>query len=74
MTTEFVLRDRWLRERFERQTRPLLAALHRAARRLSAQLADAEDLVHDTSLRHFKLFRRWNCATMLHAARGCCAS
>src|SRR5262249_8905794 len=48
MTTEFVLRDRWLRERFERQTRPLLAALHRAARRLSAQPADAEDLVHDT--------------------------
>jgi len=48
MTTEFVLRDRWLREKFERQTRPLLAALHRAARRLSAQRADAEDLVHDT--------------------------
>jgi RNA polymerase sigma-70 factor, ECF subfamily len=56
MTTEFVLRDRWLRERFERQTRPLLAALHRAARRLSAQLADAEDLVHDTYVKAFQAF------------------
>jgi RNA polymerase sigma-70 factor, ECF subfamily len=56
MTTEFVLRDRWLRERFERQTRPLLAALHRAARRLSAQPADAEDLVHDTYVKAFQAF------------------
>jgi RNA polymerase sigma-70 factor (ECF subfamily) len=56
MTTEFVLRDRWLREKFERQTRPLLAALHRAARRLSAQPADAEDLVHDTYVKAFRAF------------------
>lgn len=56
MTTEFVLRDRWLREKFERQTRPLLAALHRAARRLAAQPADAEDLVHDTYVRAFQVF------------------
>jgi RNA polymerase sigma-70 factor, ECF subfamily len=56
MTTEFVLRDRWLREKFERQTRPLLAALHRAARRLSAQPADAEDLVHDTYVKAFQAF------------------
>jgi RNA polymerase sigma-70 factor (ECF subfamily) len=56
MTTEFVLRDRWVREKFERQTRPLLAALHRAARRLSAQPADAEDLVHDTYVKAFQAF------------------
>ena len=56
VTTEFVLRDRWLRERFERQTRPLLATLHRAARRLSAQPADAEDLVHDTYVKAFQAF------------------
>jgi RNA polymerase sigma-70 factor (ECF subfamily) len=56
MTTEFVLRDRWLREKFERQTRPLLATLHRAARRLSAQPADAEDLVHDTYVKAFQAF------------------
>jgi len=56
MTTEFVLRDRWLREKFERQTRPLLAALHRAARRLSVQPADAEDLVHDTYVKAFQAF------------------
>jgi RNA polymerase sigma-70 factor (ECF subfamily) len=56
MTAEFVLRDRWLREKFERQTRPLLTALYRAARRLTTQPADAEDLVHDTYVKAFQAF------------------
>ncbi len=56
MTTVFVMRDRWLRDKFERQTRPFLTALHRTARRLTAQPADAEDLVHDTYVKAFRAF------------------
>lgn len=56
MTTDVVLRDRWLREKFERRTRPLLAVLYRAARRLTVQPADAEDLVHDTYVKAFSSF------------------
>jgi RNA polymerase sigma-70 factor (ECF subfamily) len=55
-TVQLVLCDQPLRERFERQTRPLLAVLYRAARRLSAQPADAEDLVHDTYVKAFQAF------------------
>jgi RNA polymerase sigma-70 factor, ECF subfamily len=57
MTTEFVLRDRWLADRFERQTRPFLTALYRAARRLTGHAPDAEDLVHDTYVKAFKAYR-----------------
>jgi RNA polymerase sigma-70 factor (ECF subfamily) len=57
MTTEFALRDNWLREKFERQTRPFIAVLHRTARRLAAQAVDAEDLVHDTYLKAFQAYR-----------------
>lgn len=57
MTTEFVLRERELTDRFEQQTRPFLTVLFRAARRLTAHAADAEDLVHDTYIKAFKAYR-----------------
>lgn len=56
MTTAFVLRDRWLRDKFERLTRPFLATLYRTARRLTAQPADADDLVQDTYVKAFRAF------------------
>jgi RNA polymerase sigma-70 factor (ECF subfamily) len=56
MAPEFTLRDRWIRDKFERQTRPLLATLYRTARRLAGQPADAEDLVHDAYLKAFQAF------------------
>ncbi len=57
MTADFALRDSWLRDKFERQTRPFIAALYRTARRLAAQAADAEDLVHDTYVKAFQAYR-----------------
>jgi RNA polymerase sigma-70 factor (ECF subfamily) len=56
MTPEFILRNRWLTDRFERQTQPFLGALYRAARRLTAHPADAEDLVHDTYIKAFTAY------------------
>lgn len=57
MTTGFAARDDWLHDKFARQTRQFTAALYRTARRLAAQPADAEDLVHDTYVKAFQAYR-----------------
>lgn len=46
------------RQRFERMTEQALPSLYRAARRLTACQADAEDLVHDTCLKAFEAWQR----------------
>jgi RNA polymerase sigma-70 factor (ECF subfamily) len=52
------LQQRWTRERFARQTEHFLPALYRAARRLTQEPADAEDLVHATYLRAYQAFEQ----------------
>jgi len=52
----FQVRQRWTRERFERQTQHVLPHLYRTARRLTRDPADAEDLVQDTYVKAFQAF------------------
>jgi RNA polymerase sigma factor (sigma-70 family) len=52
----FQVRQRWTRERFERQTQHVLPDLYRTVRRLTHDPADAEDLVQDTYVKAFQAF------------------
>lgn len=64
METDCPDRDSELTARFERDAIPLLDELYAAARRLSRNRADAEDLVQETMLkayRHFRSFREGSC-------------
>jgi RNA polymerase sigma-70 factor (ECF subfamily) len=61
------LRQRWTRERFARQTEHFLPALYRAARRLTQEPADADDLVHETYLKAYQAFEH----AMLESADAC---
>jgi RNA polymerase sigma-70 factor (ECF subfamily) len=52
-----ILRDFLSRRSFERRTRELVMPLYRAARALTGNGADAEDLVHDAYVKAFLAFR-----------------
>jgi RNA polymerase sigma-70 factor, ECF subfamily len=52
-----ILRDFLSRHSFERRTRELVMPLYRAARALTRNGADAEDLVHDAYVKAFLAFR-----------------
>jgi RNA polymerase sigma-70 factor, ECF subfamily len=52
-----ILRDFLSRHSFERRTRELVMPLYRAARALTGNRADAEDLVHDAYVKAFLAFR-----------------
>jgi RNA polymerase sigma-70 factor (ECF subfamily) len=52
-----ILRDFLSRHSFERGTRELVMPLYRAARALTGNGADAEDLVHDAYVKAFLAFR-----------------
>jgi len=56
VTTETSESDPALAARFERDAIPLLDELHGAARRLTRNHADAEDLVQDTMLKSYSQF------------------
>jgi RNA polymerase sigma-70 factor (ECF subfamily) len=55
------------RERFERDTAPLLDSLYGAALRMTRNPTDAEDLVQDTMLRAYRAFDRFEPGTNLKA-------
>ena len=52
-----ILRDFLTRHSFERCSRELVMPLYRAARALTGNMADAEDLVHDAYVKAFLAFR-----------------
>jgi len=52
---------------FERQVAPVISDLYRQARRLTAQHADAEDLVQDTLAKAFTSFASFRAETDIHA-------
>lgn len=56
-----------LRERFERETTPLLRGLHLAARQLTVNAVDAEDLVQDTLLKAYSGFQTYQPDTHMRA-------
>jgi RNA polymerase sigma-70 factor, ECF subfamily len=55
------------RERFERDTAPLLDSLYGAALRMTRNPADAEDLVQETMMRAYRAFDRFEEGTNLKA-------
>nr|WP_255507014.1 sigma-70 family RNA polymerase sigma factor [Mycolicibacterium sp. 018/SC-01/001] len=54
-------------ERFERDALPLLDTLYRAARRHTANRADAEDLVQETMLKAYAAFHHYQDGTNIRA-------
>lgn len=57
------LQQRWTWARFVRQTEHWLPALYRTARRLTRDLAEAEDLVHDAYLKAYQAFPKADLAS-----------
>ncbi|MBA3430989.1 MAG: sigma-70 family RNA polymerase sigma factor [Actinobacteria bacterium] len=55
------------RERFERDTAPLLDSLYAAALRMTRNPADAEDLLQETMMRAYRAFDRFQEGTNLKA-------
>lgn len=55
------------RERFERDTAPLLDSLYAAALRMTRNPADAEDLLQETMMRAYRAFDRFEEGTNLKA-------
>jgi RNA polymerase sigma-70 factor, ECF subfamily len=60
MRTGYPERDSELTARFERDAIPLLDDLYSAARRLTRDRSDAEDLVQETMLKAYRQFRSFN--------------
>lgn len=54
-------------ERFERDALPVLDTLYRAARRYTANAADAEDLVQETMLKAYRAFHHYQDGTNIRA-------
>jgi RNA polymerase sigma-70 factor, ECF subfamily len=67
MRTECSERDSELTARFERDAIPLLDDLYGAARRLTRNRADAEDLVQDTMLKAYSQFHSFREGPLLRA-------
>ena len=67
MRTECPERDSELTARFERDAIPLLDDLYSAARRLTRDRADAEDLVQETMLKAYSQFRSFHGCSHLGA-------
>ncbi|HXF56738.1 MAG TPA: sigma-70 family RNA polymerase sigma factor [Actinomycetota bacterium] len=59
--------DAELRARFEAEVLPLLPSLYSAARRLTRDVQEAEDLVQETFLRAYRGFRRFEPGTNVRA-------